>query len=128
MVEPAARRLVVASALRLHVAQRIGLRVADAATGDDLLALARALRPADDRLARVHGLTFDPGFPGVTAGPEEVAGGRRLVLACLARHAGEPVATVVTTLIPGREPRVATPPPQTGVPARWIRPEDGWRH
>ena len=103
MLDPAARRLIVASALRLHVARTIG-------TGpvDDLPAAAAALVP-DPSFSRTHGLAFDPGFPG-WGEVETVHGGSRLVLSCRVSHAGEPAGRVVTVLIPGRPPQVSTLP------------------
>jgi hypothetical protein len=38
---------------------------------------------------------FEPDYPGVTAGEQEVCGGRRLVVAFLARRRDEPAATVI---------------------------------
>lgn len=105
MVDPDARRLIVASALRLHVARTLGT----GPLSTDLHTAGRRLRPADDRLARVHGLSFEPTYPG-TGEVEDVRGGQRLVLTCQAAHRGEAVATVVTTLIGGRSPQVTVMP------------------
>ena len=104
MLDPAARRLVVASALRLHVARTLG-------TGpvDDLLVARARLHAGDDTLSRSHGLTFDPDYPG-WGEVEDVSGGARLVLSCHAAHAGEPAGRVVTVLIPGRAASVSTLP------------------
>ena len=103
MLDPAARRLIVASALRLHVARALG-------TGpvDDLPAAAAALSP-DHAFCRTYGLSFDPGFPG-WGEVETVHGGSRLVLSCRASYGGEPAGRVVTVLIPGRPAQVSTLP------------------
>ena len=105
MLDPAARRLVVASALRLHVARTLGL----GPVGDDLAAAAARLRGGDEVLGREYGLRFDPAYPG-WGDVEAVSGGSRLVLTCRVTHAGEPAGRVVTVLIPGRPPQVSTLP------------------
>ena len=105
MLDLPARRLIVASALRLHVARTLGT----GPVGDDLPAAAARLRPADDGLARTHGLAFAPPYPG-GGEVETVRGGTRLVLCCRVTHAGEPAGRVVTVLIPGRPPQVSTLP------------------
>lgn len=110
MVVSDARRLVVAAALRLHLARRLGPEALPAdldAAG--LLAIADRLRPVDE-LDRSYGLSFDPDYPGAGR-VEEVRGGRRLVLVCAAARGGEPAAVVVTTLVPGRVPQVSAAPP-----------------
>jgi hypothetical protein len=119
VVAPDARRLVVAAALRLHVARRLGPAPlpADLDAGG-LEAVADRLRPdavaGDDTLRRAYGLTFEPGYPGAGPGVEQVRGGRRrLVLECAAWRGGEPAAVVVTTLVPGRAPQVSALPPVT---------------
>ena len=106
MLEPAARRLIVAAALRLHVARCLGAGT----PCEDLDETARRLRMPGDRLERTSGLVFEPEYPGVTDGPRTVRGGQRLVLTCLARHRGEPAADVVTTLVLGRPPQVTAAP------------------
>lgn len=111
MLDPAARRLLVAAVLRLHLAQRLGAGPLPADLDDDGLRAAGARLAADADLERRHGLGFDPAYPGASDGVETVRGGRRLVLTCRATHRGEPAAVVVTTLVPGREPLVSAAPP-----------------
>lgn len=111
MLEPAARRLLVAAALRLHLAQRLGPGPLPADLDDDGLRAAGARLIGDDDLTRRHGLAFAPPYPGTTTGVEAVRGGRRLVLTCRATHRGQPAAVVVTTLVPGRTPLVSAAPP-----------------
>jgi hypothetical protein len=117
VVDPDAGRLVVASVLRLHVARRLGA----GAPCEDLVETAHRLRVPGDHFHRTYGITLDPDYPGVTTGVEEVRGGRRLVLACLADRHGEPAA-VITTLVLGRPPRVVAAPPGVGLPADRSRP------
>ena len=117
VVEPDARRLIVAAVLRLHVARRLG----PDAPCTDLLDAARRLRVPGHALRSTYGLTFEPDYPGISSGPRSVRGGRRLVLACLARHHGEPAATLITTLILGRPPHVAAAPIDVEVPPTWSR-------
>lgn len=110
VIEPAARRLVVVSALRLHVARTIGLgAVSPDADAAALVALATRLRPGDDGLRETYGLAFEPEYPG-WGEVETVTGGRRLVLTCRASYAGATAADVVTVLIPGRAPQVSAVP------------------
>jgi hypothetical protein len=116
MVDPHARRLIVAAAVRLHVARRLGASEPCL----DLRAAAHRLRSVDD-LRQTHALTFDPDYPGVTAGPRTVHRGERIVLACLARHHDVPAAVVITTLIRGRPPQVSAAPVAAGVPPSWGR-------
>lgn len=113
MVDSAARRLIVASAVRLHVAQRRGTGPVAA----DLLGCARRLTGTGE-VERRYSVTFDPAYPGVTAGVE----GSRLVLLCAAAYRGETVATVVTTLVAGRAPLVTAAPPSVEVPTSWSPP------
>lgn len=115
-MDEAGRRLVVAAVLRRHVAATLGAGpLAADLDPEGLRRAAAALRPADDGLARAHGLTFAPDYPGAALG---TAGGARLVLVCRAAHAGEPAALVVTTLLPGRPPQVTAAPPATPWPDR----------
>jgi hypothetical protein len=118
VIDPDARRLIVAAAVRLHVARRLGPDTPCI----DLLDTAHRLRMPDEHLRCTYGLAFEPDYPGVTSGEQAVRGGRRLVLVCLARHHGEPAATVITTLILGRAPQVTAAPAVTGVPPTWTRP------
>ena len=116
-----ARRLTLAADLT-----RRAVRCADGAAPDDavgLLALAGRLAAVAAPAERAHRVRLEPAFPGVSAGVEEVAGGRRLVLACRAFGAdGDPVAVVFTTLAAGRPPAVAVSPPAAPIPADWTVP------
>jgi hypothetical protein len=114
VVDPHARRLIVAAAVRLHVARRLGAGTPCRNLHD----AARRLRGADE-LRRTHGVTFDPGYPGATAGIRTVEGGERLVLACRAHLRGVPAAVVVTSLIRGRPAQVSAAPVEAGVPPEW---------
>ena len=124
MDDDGARRLIVASALRLHATRRLGTVL----PGDaDLTDAARRLGEGTGRLARVHGLGFSPAYPGVGAGVEEIdteiGTVCRLVLACRAddRH-GPGAGTAFTTLIAGRAPQVSVAPSGTPVPEHWSDP------
>jgi hypothetical protein len=113
------RRLTLAAGLAWRAR-----RCADGAAPDDLLGLAGRLAAAGPPVERAHRVRFEPPYPGATAGPETVAGGRRLVLACRALGpGGAEEAVVFTTLIAGRPPQVSAAPPATPIPPRWtLRP------
>ena len=116
-----ARRLSLSAALTMHAVRSIGGRVAvDGAW--DLLALARSLDA--DRVERVHRLSFEPSYPGVTAGVVEAAsGGLRLLLACrVFDREGTALGVVFTTLIPGRLPQVSVAPAVAPIPEGWRPP------
>jgi hypothetical protein len=116
-----ARRLILAADLT-----RRAMRCADGAAPADapgLLALASRLAAVAAPAGRAHRMRFEPAFPGVSAGVEEVAGGRRLVLACRALGpGGDAVAVVWTTLAAGRPPAVAVAPPEAPIPPGWTAP------
>jgi hypothetical protein len=76
-----------------------------------------------ERIERAHRLSFDPPYPGVTAGVEVVRGGLRLLLACrIFDSGGRPLGVVFTTLIPGRAPQVSIAPVGTPIPEGWMPP------
>jgi hypothetical protein len=90
------------------------------AAGADLVAVSSALAAVGASVERGHRLRFDPAYPGVSGGVEDLRGARRLVLACTARDAaGEPAAVVFTTLISGRAPQVSAAPPEAAIPPGW---------
>src|SRR4051794_32362900 len=95
-------------------------RCADGAAPDDLLALTGRIAAAGPPAERAHRVRFEPPYPGATAGPETVAGGRRLVLACRAIGPGGAAEAVgVTTLIARRAPQGSAAPPATPIPPGW---------
>lgn len=111
LLELEARRLFVSTALTAHAVQRLRGRISAGVTADDLLALARGLGEGIGRIESRHRLSFEPPFPGVTAGVERVRGGLRLVLACEAHEReGGTLGVVFSTLIPGRLPQVSVAP------------------
>jgi hypothetical protein len=123
-MEPAlgleARRLFVSAALTTHARRSLRGRVADDSDAADLIALARLLGEGAEIVRRRHHLRFDPPYPGVTAGPEVVRGGSRLVLACAVfDHEKEPLGIAFTTLIPGRPAQISLAPMEAGVPGGW---------
>ncbi|MEA2385432.1 MAG: hypothetical protein QOH72_5403 [Solirubrobacteraceae bacterium] len=119
-IDRQALRLALGAELTHRAGRCAGGRVpADA----DLAGLARQLTEIAAPVQRAHRLRFDPPFPGVTRGVEELRAGRRLVLACTVRDAGgAPEATVFTTLIAGRAPQVAVAPATAAIPAGWSAP------
>ena len=120
-----ARRLFVSAALTAHAARSLEGRLPAEGKARDLLTLAHRLGGGMDPVRQQHGLRFEPPYPGLTAGPEVVGGGSRMVLACRAFDAeGRPLGVVFTTLIPGRLPQVSVAPPCAGIPENW-RPTAG---
>ena len=110
MDDPAGRRLVVAGALRLHLARRLGPGVPADSDDDALCAAAALLSEGVDTVAGLHRVSFDPPYPG-DGTVEHVRHGRRLVLRTTARDDdGTGLGLVLTVLIPGREPAVQISP------------------
>jgi hypothetical protein len=112
-----ALRLALGAELTHRAGRIAGARIA---AGADLAALARELAALAAPVERAHRLRFDPPFPGVTGGVEELRGARRIVLACTALEAGgAPAAVVFTTLIAGRPPQVSAAPADAAIPPGW---------
>jgi hypothetical protein len=108
--DPAARRLVVAGALRLHLARRLGSGVPPEADDDALRRAAELLATDVDRTAGLHRVAFDPPYPG-TGVVQPVRHGRRLVLTTAARDDdGTALGVVLTVLVPGRAAQVQISP------------------
>ncbi len=127
MKEPSleARRLFVSAALTTHAARRLRGRVPSESDAGDLLDLARCLGEEAGAVERRYRLRFEPPYPGVTAGPESVRGGIRLLLACRASgDDGVPLGVVFTALIPGRPPQVSLAPPGARISEEWSTPGD----
>lgn len=121
LLELEARRLYFSTALTAHAVQRLRGRIPAGVTPDDLLALARGLGEGIGRIESRHRLSFEPPFPGFTAGVEGVRGGLRLVLACEAREReGGALGVVFSTLIPGRLPQISVAPEGARAPAGWL--------
>ena len=120
-----AQRLFVATALTTRASRCLRGPVAADSDAEDLLALARRLAEEIEPLERRYGLSFDPSYPGVTAGVESAGGTLRLVLACTAFSGEErPLGVVFTALIPGRRPQVSVAPVEAHVPGEWRRLND----
>jgi hypothetical protein len=112
-----ALRLALGAELTHRAGRISGGRIAAEA---DLAGLARELAELAAPVERAHRLRFDPPFPGVTGGVEELRGARRIVLACTALDAGgAPAAVVFTTLIAGRSPQVSAAPADAAIPPGW---------
>jgi hypothetical protein len=112
------RRLYLSAALTTRVSRRMGGRIAANSNARDLLALARDLDA--EQIGHAYRLSFEPSYPGVTAGVEVVRGGLRLLLACRASDSdGQPLGVIFTTLIPGRPPQVSVAPAGTPIRAAW---------
>lgn len=115
-----ARRLFVSTALTTHAVRRLEGRIVAESNAENLLTLARRLGEGTGSVERRYRLRFDPPYPGVTAGPEVVSGGLRLLLACTAfNQDGKPLGVVFTTLIPGRLPQVSVAPVEARIPEEW---------
>jgi hypothetical protein len=117
------RRLYLSAALTAQAVRSIGRRVSADSDAGDLLALARDLGGQMEHAERVHRISFEPPYPGVTAGVETVGDGIRLLLACRAfDRDGGLLGVVFTTLIPGRPPLVSVAPVGAPVPEEWLPP------
>jgi hypothetical protein len=117
------RRLYLSAALTTQAVRSIGRRVSADSDAGDLLALARDLGGQMEHAERVHRISFEPPYPGVTAGVEAVGGGLRLLLACRASDRdGRQLGVVFTILIPGRSPQVSVAPAGAPVPEEWRTP------
>jgi hypothetical protein len=117
------RRLYLSAALTTQAARSIGRRVSADSDAGDLLALARDLGGQMEHAERVHRISFEPPYPGVTVGVEAVGGGLRLLLACRASDRdGRQLGVVFTTLISGRPPQVSVAPAGASVPEEWRTP------
>ena len=115
-----ARRLFASAALTTHAVRSLAGRLPTGGGARDLLVLARRLGEKMGPVGQRYRLRFDPPYPGLTAGPETVGGGSRLVLACRAfDDEGRPLGVAFTTLIPGRLPQVSVAPPHAGIPEDW---------
>lgn len=122
-IERQALRLALGAELTHRAGRLAGARVAADVPADELRALAARLAEIAPPVERAHRLRFEPGFPGVTGGIEELRGARRVVLACTARDAeGEAAAVVFTTLISGRPVQVSAAPATAPIPAGWGPP------
>jgi len=125
ILDPEARRLFVSAALTAHAARHLRGRVPSESDAEDLLDLTRRLGEEAGAVERRYRLRFEPPYPGVTAGPESVRGGIRLLLACRASgDDGVPLGVVFTALIPGRPPQVSLAPPGARIPEEWRTPGD----
>lgn len=116
-LELEARRLFVSTALSTHAAR--SLRGRDDDDAGRLLAAARHLGEGLAPVQQRYRLRFEPPYPGLTAGPERLRGGSRIVLACRAFDGERPLGVVFTTLIPGRLPQVSVAPAETSIPEEW---------
>ena len=116
-----ARRLFVSAALTTHAVRSTRGRLPANSDAGDLLAWARRLGEEITPVQQRHRLRFEPPYPGLTAGPEQLRAGPRMVLACRALHQEEekPPGVVFTTLIPGRLPQVSVAPTEAGIPEEW---------
>ena len=120
-----AQRLFVATALTTQASRCLRGYIADDSSAEDLLALARRLAGEIEPLEQRYGLSFEPSYPGVTAGVDSAGGTLRLVLACTAFTGEErPLGVVFTALIPGRRPQVSVAPAEAHVPGERRRLDD----
>jgi hypothetical protein len=118
-----ALRLALGAELTHRAGRIAGGRIA---AGADLAAIAGELRALAAPVERAHRLRFEPSFPGVTGGVEDLRDARRMVLACTALDAGgAPAAVVFTTLIEGRAPQVSAAPAGAPIPPGWTAAEPG---
>jgi hypothetical protein len=122
-IDRQALRLALGAELTHRAGRCAGGRVPAEAQAADLRALAARLAEIAPPVERAHGLRFEPAFPGVTAGVEELRDARRLLLACTAFDAsGELAAVVFTTVISGRPVQVSAAPAGAPIPEAWGAP------
>ncbi len=114
------RRLLISATLTAQARRRLGRSLAATRSAGELLNLARRLNEGAASVERGYRLRFEPPYPGLTAGPEAVGGGSRIVLACSAFDGEErQLGVVFTTLIPGRLPQVSVAPTGAAIPEGW---------
>jgi hypothetical protein len=114
------RRLLISAALTAHARRRLGDSLSEGSSPGELLDLAGRLKEEADLVERSYRLSFDPAYPGFTAGPQIVGRTCRLLLACSVRDRdGTPLGVVFTTLIAGRPPQVSVAPPGAAIPEDW---------
>lgn len=119
------RRLLISATLTAQARRHLGKRIATSSGAGDLLALARELSEETGAIERAYRFRFDPPYPGVTAGPQSMAGTTRLLLACRASdHDGTPIGVVFTALIADRPPQVSVAPAEASIPEDWRPPDD----
>ena len=115
-----AKRLFVSTALTTHAARSLRGFVPADSDEEGLLHLARRLGREVDSIERRYQLSFDPSYPGVSAGVESVGRSLRLVFACKVLDTGRhPFGVAFTSLIPGRRPQVSVAPRAAGIPVGW---------
>jgi hypothetical protein len=116
-----ARRLLVSATLTAYAVQTAHGHIAAESEAGDLLTVAHRLRAEIHAVQQRYRLRFEPLYPGVTAGPERLRPGFRLVLACEAfdGEEGSPLGVIFTALIPGRLPQVSVAPAGAVIPAQW---------
>lgn len=115
-----ARRLFVSTTLTAQSARLLRGRVDPGSRPTDLIIVARHLAEDIDTIERRYDLRFEPPYPGVTGGVEQVGDNLRLVLACAVFGEG-PLGVVFTVLISGRRPQVSVAPVGTRIPTGWRR-------
>jgi hypothetical protein len=114
------RRLLISAALTAQARRRLGDSLADGSGPGELLDLADRLKEGAGPVERGYRLSFDPAYPGFTAGPQIVGRTCRILLACSVRDRdGSPLGVVFTTLIAGRPPQVSVAPPGAAIPGDW---------
>jgi hypothetical protein len=114
------RRLLISAALTAQARRHLGDSLAAGSGPGELLDLARRLKEGAGAVERGYRLSFEPAYPGVTAGPQSVGRTSRLLLACSAHDGdGTPVGVVFTALIAGRPPQVSVAPDGAVIPRDW---------
>ena len=114
------RRLLISTTLAAQLRRRLGRGVPVDSGPGELLELAHELGEAAGSVERAYRLCFAPPYPGATAGPEDVGGSSRLLLACrVSDRDGSAIGVAFTALIAGRPPQVSVAPPQAPLPEDW---------
>jgi hypothetical protein len=114
------RRLLISATLTAQARRHLGDRLAAGSGAGELLDLADRLKEGAGPVERGYRLSFEPAYPGVTAGPQSIGDTSRLLLACGVHDGdGTPVGVVFTALIAGRPPQVSVAPDGAVIPGDW---------
>lgn len=112
-------RLGLINLYRGHLWDVFGPAVPDVSTGDELIALLKAIPTA--KFEADLGVRCDPPFPGACEPPEQMPTGWRAICACRVFDGNDREAIVLyTTFVSGRRPTMVYNPAGTVIPDRYL--------